>query len=333
MKGAFDMPTDMSDSAMADGEGAARGRRGPNPVRLAACFLAVAEEGHVGRAAERLGMAQPPLSQSIQRFEQLLGARLLERHAKGVRLTEAGRRALPRARGLVEAETALRASVAEPDRRARPLLVVAPEVPEEWALAWAAEARLRVRRAPSRQAVQLLSGDDESPAGELGALAVVVAPTVVGRQEALPIVAVPQRLLLAGSVAAEHGEDAAGAGPLGAQELRRALRLPVATAPRAHQPAAHDLLEDELRAAGARARPLTVQVPDRTSAAAEALSGRCVMLSAESQVPAGLVGRDLPAGSLPLRLRVVVAAERSLQDADEVHRSAEAITADLRRRA
>lgn len=332
MKGAFDMPADMSDSAMADGEGAARGRRGPNPVRLAACFLAVAEEGHVGRAAERLGMAQPPLSQSIQRFEQLLGARLLERHAKGVRLTEAGRRALPRARGLVEAETALRASVAEPDRRARPLLVVAPEVPEEWALAWAAEARLRVRRAPSRQAVQLLSGDDESPAEELGALAVVVAPTVVGRQEALPIVAVPQRLLLARS-AAERGEDAAGTGPLGATELRRALRLPVATAPRASHPAAHDLLEDELRAAGARARPLTVQVPDRTSAAAEALSGRCVMLSAESQVPAGLVGQDLPAGSLPLRLRVVIAAERSLQDADEVHRSAEAITADLRRRA
>lgn len=326
------MPADMSDSAMADGEGAARGRRGPNPVRLAACFLAVAEEGHVGRAAERLGMAQPPLSQSIQRFEQLLGARLLERHAKGVRLTEAGRRALPRARGLVEAETALRASVAEPDRRARPLLVAAPEVPEEWVLAWAAEARLRVRRAPSRQAVQLLSGDDESPAEELGVLAVVVAPTVVGRQEALPIVAVPQRLLLARS-AAERGEDAAGAGPLGAQELRRALRLPVATAPRAHQPAAHDLLEDELRAAGARARPLTVQVPDRTSAAAEALSGRCVMLSPESQVPAGLVGRDLPAGSLPLRLRAVIAAERSLQDADEVHRSAEAITADLRRRA
>ena len=53
-------------------------------------FLAVAETLHVGRAANKLGMAQPNLSQQIGRIEQIVGHPLFTRHAKGVELTPAG---------------------------------------------------------------------------------------------------------------------------------------------------------------------------------------------------------------------------------------------------
>ncbi|MFN3324657.1 MAG: LysR substrate-binding domain-containing protein [Bryobacteraceae bacterium] len=63
-------------------------------------FLAVAEELHFGRAAERVGIAQPPLTQQIRKIERLLGCALFVR-SRGTRLTEAGAELAEHARRLL----------------------------------------------------------------------------------------------------------------------------------------------------------------------------------------------------------------------------------------
>src|ERR1700747_1411189 len=65
-------------------------------------FLAVAETLHFSKAAERLGMAQPPLSQQIKRLEERIGHRLFDRTTRGVKLTLAGQLLADRARSTME---------------------------------------------------------------------------------------------------------------------------------------------------------------------------------------------------------------------------------------
>ncbi|MFB9471413.1 LysR family transcriptional regulator [Nonomuraea salmonea] len=87
-------------------------------LRLVRYFTVVAEHLNFARAAEALHLAQPSLSRQIQRLEDVLGVRLLERTPQGSRLTVAGAAFLPRAQALVHAaqQAALTARSAAPQR-------------------------------------------------------------------------------------------------------------------------------------------------------------------------------------------------------------------------
>jgi len=85
-------------------------------LRRLRAFVATAEEGHVTRAAERLGMQQPPLTRLLRALEAELGTPLLRRLPRGVRPTEAGLVLLEEARAVLARATALEERVRQAGR-------------------------------------------------------------------------------------------------------------------------------------------------------------------------------------------------------------------------
>lgn len=82
-------------------------------VRHLWLFLAVAEEQHFGRAAKRLGMSQPPLTEQIQILEQALKAKLFVRSRRGAQLTSVGQAILPAVRKFAQQMEQLELAVRE----------------------------------------------------------------------------------------------------------------------------------------------------------------------------------------------------------------------------
>ena len=74
---------------------------------------AIADTGNFSRAAERCRIAQPSLSQQVQKLEDDLGVKLFDRLGRSIRLTEAGRVFIPRARAILEQLDAARSSAAD----------------------------------------------------------------------------------------------------------------------------------------------------------------------------------------------------------------------------
>ncbi|GAA1953912.1 LysR substrate-binding domain-containing protein [Nocardioides panacihumi] len=120
-------------------------------------FVAVAEERHFGRAAERLHMAQPPLSQAIRQLESELGVVLLLRTTRRVDLTEAGAAYLARARSIL----------AEMDEAAHEARRVAAGVVGRLAIGCVGSATYSLLPALSRHLATELPGVDFAFRGEM----------------------------------------------------------------------------------------------------------------------------------------------------------------------
>lgn len=262
-------------------------------------FVAVADELHFGRAAETVGVSQPPLSQGLRRLERKLGSALFDRGAKGVALTEAGAALLPRARRLL-GDAALLLAAAD-DARLEPVglrLGMPPQLPVSAvaALVTAARRALPGRRveattAPTTALLQMVGR------GGLDA-AVVVHPAPVAGLHAGPVTRLARHVL----IAADHPLLQDDSTSIGVREL--ATALPLALPPRQHHPAAHDDLLDASARFGLRVS--TRHAEDDRAAMLAAASGTVAALTADPDLRSASVANLVLAGDpLPLRLRLV----------------------------
>jgi DNA-binding transcriptional LysR family regulator len=184
-------------------------------LRLIPSFVVLADELHFGRAATRLGVAQPALSQQVRRLETQLGKQLFERDSRRVTLTEVGATLLePSRRALALVESGLRAAWAAGG--AVPVLEVGLSTAARAWLAPALEREVIERELPMR-----LNWHEEFPDTLIAALrdgrfdaAITFCARPDAELEAMELFAAPAHVLL-------HADDPlASADVLAGPELR-----------------------------------------------------------------------------------------------------------------
>ena len=213
-------------------------------------FVMLAEEANFRRAAERLGMAQPPLSRQIRALEDELGCQLVTRTARGVQLTAAGRVFLEQTRiTLAAAQRAVdRARVASPESADR--LVVGMEASA--AMAVVGRALARVAREHPAMTVEL---HDQTPDEALRALregvthAAVLALPAPGAKDEL---AVDQIASVPLCLAVATGHPLAGPRPV---SWRRLANVPLVLCGREAAPVLYDTIARTFDAEGVAVRP------------------------------------------------------------------------------
>jgi DNA-binding transcriptional LysR family regulator len=268
-------------------------------IRHLEFFVAVAEELHFGRAADAVGVSQPPLSQGLQRLERRLGTALFERGSRGVRLTPAGSLLLPHARTILDEVGVLLAVAADNGQRPVGLRMgVAPQVGTATVAALVsaarpavADRRIELVTAPSARLVADVAD------GRIGA-AVITHPAPLAGVRGGPVVRIPTRLL----ISADHSLTQRNAASIGLRDLAR--ELPLALPPREHHPAVHDQMLDVMARFGVRLSGRCVE--DDRSAVLIAAAGSAAALTTDVTLSsAAVVNLAVDGDPLPLRLRLV----------------------------
>ncbi|KUJ54574.1 hypothetical protein ACZ90_66370 [Streptomyces albus subsp. albus] len=290
-------------------------------------FQAVAEELHFGRAAERLGMAQPPLSQRIRGLEEELGTRLFDRNSRGVRLTTAGEVLLAESEELLALTERLRARVARAGRGAYGTLRVGvpPELPgrvlARILTAFAAEApevRLELRETGSAGALRMLA-DRELDTG------LVLHPVEAGGAERAAVVSGLPAGLVSGPMAClplgvvvPRGSPLAGGAAL---PLTALAGQPLVLFPRDAAPGVYDATLGGCRAGGYRP-PSVVHATSPETMLALVIAGRGIALAhaAVAQKEPRVVWAPLADSALAWRMSFV-------RPAKSPHPAAERLTA------
>jgi DNA-binding transcriptional LysR family regulator len=225
-------------------------------------FIAVAEEKHFGRAAIRLSMTQPPLSQAIRALEETLGVELFARTKRSVELTQVGADLLPEVRRLLASAEALRPLAQSLARGEAGVLSLAFVSTADYGLLpsllrdfGGRHPRVRLQLTEATSDVQI----DELVAGRIDAGLVIapLPPRHAAQLSWLPIAREPLVIAMSSEMAARvegWGADAgasAGAEWLDAPiSLRDVADAPLVIFPRRLAPGFYDIIMDCYGVAG-----------------------------------------------------------------------------------